>query len=134
MQDRPYVGLASHGDQAREMRGARCDALSGLDVVDHVETKAAREIGPRVVISDEFGARVRRQHPAPLLSSRSERCEKPFAIGDDAVAMLGRSTCESLGNARRDDDCVLRIKPVVRIANPMRVAALVHHALAAYLE
>ena len=116
------------------MGGARCDALLGLYVANHIQTKTASEIGPRVVIGDERCTRIRRQRFAPLLKARPELREKSFTVGDDAVAMLGRSTYESLRNARSDDDCVLGIEPVVRVAHAMRVSSLVHHALSAYLE
>src|SRR3989440_9553715 len=116
------------------MRGARRDALLSLDEANHIETKTAREIGPRVVIRDERCARIWCEHLAPVLLSRSELRQKPLAIGNDAVAMFGRAAHERLRNARRDDDCVFWIEPVMRVAYAVRVAALVHDALSAYLE
>src|SRR5438132_13460261 len=116
------------------MRGTWRDALLDLDEANHIETKTAREVGPRVVIGDELRARIGCEHFAPALLSRSDLPEKPLAIGNDAVAMLGRSAHQRLRNTRRDDDCAFGVEPVVRIAYPVRVPALVHHALSAYLE
>src|SRR6266550_7013175 len=48
--------------------------------------------------------------------------------------MRGRATHECLRNARGDDDCVLRIEPVVRVAYAVGVASLVHDTLTAYLQ
>ena len=126
--------LATLRDQLREMGRARCDAGFWLDEIDDIQSKAAREIRPRIVIGDELHARERRQSIAPSLTPHLELGNEAVAIGDDALALLGRQTDEGLGNASGDDNGVLRIEPVVRIGDSVRVAAFVHDALPANFE
>ena len=68
------------------MGRTRRHARSGLDEADDIEAKAAREIGPGVVIRDELDAGERRQGPAPTRAPRFEVGEEPLTIGEDRVA------------------------------------------------
>ena len=73
---------------ARDGRTRR-DTGFGLDEVDDIEPKAAREIGPGIVIGDELYACERRQSIAPPLTRQLELSEEAFAIGDDALPCSG---------------------------------------------
>ena len=116
------------------MGRTRRDTRFGLDEVDDIEAKAAREIGPGIVIGDELHARERRQGPRPARAPCLELVEESSTIGDDFLALRGRDANEGLGDARGDGDRVLGIEPVVRIGDAVRVAAFVDDALAAYFE
>ena len=116
------------------MGGTRRDTGFGLDEVDDIESKAAREIGPGIVIGDELHACERRQSIAPSLTPQLELGKEAFAIGDDALPLLRCQTHERFGNARGDDDGVLGVEPVMRVGHSVRVASFVHDALSANFE
>ena len=126
--------LATLRDQLREMGRARCDAGFGLDEIDDIESKAAREIRPRIVIGNELHAREGRQSVAPSLAPHLELGKEAIAIGDDALTLLGRQADEGFGDASSDDDGVFGVEPVMRIGDSVRVAAFVHNALPANFE
>src|ERR1700682_5473553 len=116
------------------MGGTRRDTGFGFDEVDDIEPKAAREIGPGIVIGKELHACEGRQSIVPSLTTQPELGEEAFAIGDDALPLLRCQTRERFSNARGDDDGVLRVQPVMRVGNSMRVASLIHAAWSANFE
>ena len=71
---------------------------------------------------------------APERAPRIEPRQKSFTIRDDLVPLRGSDADQGFGDARGDGDSVLGIKPVVRIGDTVRVAALVDDALSAYFE
>src|ERR1700682_392727 len=116
------------------MGGTRRDTGFGLDEVNDIEPKAAREIGPGIVIGNELYARERRQSIVPSLTPQLELGEEAFAMGDDALSLLRCQTHERFSYARGDDDGVLRVQPVMRVGHPVRVTSFVHNALSANCE
>src|SRR5437763_15641434 len=55
-------------------------------------------------------------------------------MSDEDVALRGRDASERLDNARRDDDGIPGIEPVMRVGHTVRMAPFVDHTLTADLE
>ncbi len=104
------------------MRRARRHAGLGLDEADKIEAKAARKIGPAVVVGDHRHRPERAQLAFPFRQFCIQAREKCLP-----VRFIGRGVCridprQGLKNVCGDGLGVLRIEPIVRIAAAMGVA------------
>src|ERR1700674_2734327 len=94
VQDSAHTLFADLRGELGEPRRARRNTFLDLDHVDNVEPEPPREVGPGVVIGEEWGRTVRRELLLPFGDPGAQAFKKTVPVGDDFF-----------GKRRRYPDC-----------------------------
>ena len=110
-------------DQLERVARRRRDARLRLDVPDDVQAEALAEVRPGAMVRDDLEALVRRHRRVPaLLAPRPGACRSRRSAPGSSAASAGRSSDELRRIGLGDAPAVVRIQPVVRVAEGMDVA------------
>src|SRR6266849_2452097 len=121
-QDDLHIFPLHHGNQLHRVRRAGWNAGTRLHIVHYVQAEALRQVGPRAMVGDHFAPAQRLHLLVPpllgLLEALAECLEALLEIGRIAGPQFGKLLLDAAGNAQ----AVLRVEPVVRVAERMHVA------------
>src|SRR6266849_3306679 len=101
---------------------ARRNAGPRLNVADHVQVKLFRKVRPRTMIGDDLAAFVWLHLRQPFLVGLLEALFKIRVAMFEIRNVVGTHLAELVGDAFGDAQAILRIKPIVRIAERVNVA------------
>src|SRR4051812_18978257 len=132
--DNTHATCPHYVDDVSQMRRGRRHARLYLQEARKVQPKAARKIGPAIVVGDDRHALEGRQSFVPLPDFLAKAREKGVSVG-----LVVAGVCRVDARQSRQDVCgdelgVLRVKPVMRIPAAMRVTIAGSNADAAHLE